>query len=107
VLILVSQVGQDMYFDIEAVTQATIEGVREKSDNAELLGQEKVFSTFEGSRILHLQATVEGMDIVYLIGVFTKGNMAYQVFSFAPQEMFTEVEADLRHVIGSFRMVYE
>ncbi len=106
-LIMASQVGQGMYFDIEAVTQATIEGVREESDNAELIGQEKVFSTFEGSRILHLEATAEGMDIVYLIGVFTEGNIAYQVFSFAPQGVFTAVEADLRHVIASFRMEYQ
>ena len=49
-------------------------------------------------------ATIEGVEVEYLIGAFVRGHEVYQVLTFAGKEEMGAVRADLKAALESFRL---
>lgn len=72
--------------------------------NFTLLGKEPWKAHPEDGTLVRVSMTVEGIQYVYIYGIVTTFERAFQVVACAPKEGFAQVEPELLTIVHSFRL---
>ncbi|MCA1664944.1 MAG: hypothetical protein LC659_11850 [Myxococcales bacterium] len=83
---------------LDAYADAVLGNVRKAASKFKIARQ----SAFGDGRLVEVHSTVNGLDVVQLIGLFIHGGNAYQVFAFSSTSSYDRVKPDLMRAIGSF-----
>jgi Zn-dependent protease with chaperone function len=88
--------GQELALDTYA--DAVMGNVRKAATKFKIARQ----SAIPGGRLVEVHSTVNGLDVVQLIGLVIHGGNAYQVFAFSSTSSFDRAKPELLRAIASF-----
>jgi hypothetical protein len=89
--------------DIDKYTEA-IEDVIKTKLSGTILAKEPLKTAPKIGRLLHAKASVNGMQLEYYYGLYAEGERAFQIITFAREDVFASLKDDLLKSIETFQM---
>jgi hypothetical protein len=90
--------------NLDKLVEVVLDNARKSAASFEMISQEPLRAYPEQGRLLHTRTRTNGLDVEYYYGVIATYEHAYQVVGFSSQQIFPEVEGELRAAVESFEL---
>jgi hypothetical protein len=99
VMVVVEELDDGGYLDVNAYQNAVIENIKATSQNFKLIHDSPAMNGI----VFKSESTIQGMQVNHLIRLYVDKGVAVQVTGFAPVAAFPAQEGDIRAILDSFR----
>lgn len=88
----------------DPLVEAVLQNFKASSTEFKLIDRQPMRNRPDDGRMLHVQLTVKGMALEYLVGVVGYYEHSYQILAFASAKKFPAIEGELRSIVESFKI---
>ena len=103
-LMVIDERLPDVLAPVDRLADIVAGNTRGAGSQFNLISREPLPAYPEDGRMLHVQYTVQGMELEAWIGVVTAPGHGYQLFGLAPRVGFAAASDELRAMVESFRL---
>ncbi|HVK69178.1 MAG TPA: hypothetical protein VM694_32190 [Polyangium sp.] len=103
-VLVIAEKAPGMLLLPDAMTDVLIKNRKDAATAFELVDRTPLRTDPENGRLVHMRSTTSGFEIESLTGVVAMYERGYQIFAFAPQKSFAQVEPELRAIVESFEL---
>jgi hypothetical protein len=104
VIVIGEQVAEGLVIDMKAFTGAVMKNAQRVASRFEIIEESPLANPNLAGRMVHTTATIDGLKLRYYYGLYSRGNLAFQVIAFAPETGFGAVQNDLKAIVHSFAL---
>ena len=91
-------------FDVEVYTDAVIAALKNTAPGANVLSREPMRTSPNHGRLLHVNASMSGMELEYYYGVYVQGERGFQVIAWASKDFADSVREDMVKICEGFTL---